>query len=120
MSWRPPPVIKPGEITLTEANELNRWFVDISRFLGGITAAAPLGVTQDRAGVRFSVNPNALMQMITNLTINEITVDNLFVDNFFVDNFVINNTTVNITNVITTVNVTGVSKLLLRTPERTT
>jgi hypothetical protein len=59
MSVRPPPQLSwPPRREQFEA--LRGWLVDVTRWFGGITVAAPLTSTYDRAGVRIGLNTAAL------------------------------------------------------------
>jgi hypothetical protein len=64
MSWRPPPRLKPGPISREQADDVNEWFTDISRFLGGFQVSAPLTGVQDRGGFRIGMNSNVAGQLI--------------------------------------------------------
>lgn len=72
MSWRAPPVVRPGELSLRDAQALNDFLSDICRFLGGLSAAPPLQLAQNFAGAQWSLATSAAASL--NPTIQRVTL----------------------------------------------
>ncbi len=64
MSFRPPPSLKSGPVSRQQADELNRWLLDVSRFIGGFSAAPPLALAFNRGGVQLNLNSAAAAEVI--------------------------------------------------------
>jgi len=56
MARRSPPILQPGPLSWQSAGELNRFFDDVSRVVGGIVGRSPVQVQEIGGGLQISIS----------------------------------------------------------------